>query len=207
MAQKTYVYQFDGVTQAYLDQQVPGTGSVSDSVPPRYQEVTWDETYKGDLDAAMGSSGWRYLYEGAAPAAKTIAQIQTSVLASDGSAIGTADGWVSVLTKTLTTQGASAVGVQCTSVADISGVTGQATARVIVNGGSFPADTIVGAPGGYDIAGDGGHGSLGFNAPRAIADTSPTNTTYTFELQLSVTGIGSSLTPRAGSVMTLVEYR
>lgn len=202
MAQKNYTYQFSGVQQAYLEQQVPGSGSRSDSVPVLLQTITWDETYKGDLDAAMASAGWSYSYEGTAPAAKTIAQIQSASLASDASAILVASGWVDVVSRDLTSLGGSTVAVQATAIGSPSVGVGQA--RVIVNGTGIPADTVIGAAA-YDIQ-ISSLSTTAFNAPTAVPSADPA-VTYTFKIQMRATGILGQVVPCAGTRITLVEYK
>lgn len=201
-AQTAYTYRETGVTAAYLGQQMPGTGTVASAVPIRYQTITWDSDYKDDLDAAMASAGWTFAFQGSAPAAKTIAQIQSAVLLADGSAVVPADGWVTKLSRTLTTRGGSNMGVQVTAVGNTGG-SGVGAARILANGGSF-SNTVIGADQ-YDLH-DANWGFAAFHHPLALPDTSPTETEYTLALQFSVTGVGSSLVPRKGCVVTLVEY-
>jgi len=201
MAQKNYTYKDEGVSAAYLAQQMPGSGSVAPAVPMRLQTITWDETYKDDLDYAMASKGWAYAYEGTAPAAKTIVQSIPAFLVADASSIATADSWVTVKSQALVSKGGTAVGVLAIAVGNTG--SGQAQARVRVSGGAY-SNTVVGADQ-YDIH-NSSYGAAGFNVPVPLADTSPNDTTYTFELQMSVTGIGA-VVPRAGSGMSLVEHR
>jgi hypothetical protein len=201
MAQKNYTYK-QGVSTAYIAQLVPGSGSVSAPVPIVLQTVTWDETYKGDLDFAMASAGWTYAYEGTAPAAKTIAQLVPAFLAVDGSSIADEDSWVTVKSQELTSKGGTAVGVVVTAIGNTD--LGQASARVRVTGGAY-SNTVVGAMQ-YDIPASS-YGESGFNVPVPLVDTSPNDTVYTFELQYSVVGIGSTVVPRKGSGMSLVEHR
>src|SRR5262245_34847471 len=67
MAQLPYVYVDQGIALAQLQQVVPGAGSVAPASPIRLATITWDSMYKDDLDAAMLSFGWSYLYQGTAP--------------------------------------------------------------------------------------------------------------------------------------------
>lgn len=202
MAQRHYTYKESGVPGSYISQQVPGTGSVLEAVPIRLQTIVWDETYKADLDAAMSSAGWSYLYEGDAPGAKTIAQSVTGYLAADAASIATADGWVNVKSVSLTSQGGSVAASFVVAIGNTG--SGQGQARVLVNGGSY-SNQVVGAAQ-YDIH-NSNYGATGFNIPVPLADTSPTDTTYTFTLQFSVTGVGATIIPRAGSGISLAEYR
>lgn len=203
MAQRDYTYIRSGASQGYIASQVPGTGTVYAAVPPVYQRITWDETYKADLDYAMSQQGWTYAYEGQPSVAKTIAQIQSTVRTVDASAIVPADGWVTVDTRTLATRGGSAMGVQITAVGNTNG-SSIAQARILINGGAY-TNTVIGADQ-YDLH-DADWGHAAFHHPVALADTSPAETTYTVSMQLSVTGIGSTVTARKGCVITLVEYR
>lgn len=202
MAQKSYTYKSAGVTLAYLAQQVPGQGSVAAVVPAAFQTITWDETYKADLDAAMATKGFEYAYEGLAPAAKSIMQIVPKFLAADASSIPVASGWTDVLSETLTTLGGTSVGAQVTAVASPSVGVGQA--RLLVSGGAY-SNTVRGATA-YDIP-ISAQGCAAFHVPTPIADTSPDATVYTFKLQMQATGINGSVVPRAGSGFTLVENR
>lgn len=201
MAQKTYTYQRKGVSLATLEQHVPGTGSVSDLVPAAFQTITWDETYKADLDWAMSQQGMIYAYEGIAPPAKSVMQIVPSFLAVDASAIAVAVGWTDVLSATLTTLGGTSAGAQITAVANPSVGVGQA--RLIVNGGAY-SNEVRGATA-YDIP-LSAQGCAAFHVPTSLA-ASPNETTYTFKLQMQATGILGSVVPRAGTTFTLVEYR
>lgn len=202
MAQLAYTYVDQGVTLAQVSQQVPGTGAVAPAVPIRLQTVTWDSTYKDDLDAMMAGLGWSYLYQGTAPTAKVIAQIEATALGADAASIAAAAGWVTVLTQTIVTRGGSDVDVRATAVGDTVG--GTAQARVLLNGGDF-TDSIVGAVQ-YDLR-DSSYGASATRYLSAIPDTSPTETTYTFELQFAVTGGASTVVPRKGTELTLVELR
>lgn len=202
MAQRNYTYKRTGVILATLQQQVPGDGSVSDLVPAAFQTITWDEIYKDDLDWAMGQQGMMYAYEGIAPPAKSVMQIVPSFLAVDASSIAVAAGWTDVLSATLTTLGSTSVGAQVTAVADPS--IGVAQVRLIVNGGAY-SNAVIGATA-YDIP-ISSQGCIAFHVPTPIADTSPTVTEYTFKLQMQATGTLGSVVPRAGSGITLVEYR
>jgi hypothetical protein len=202
MAQKDYTYENQGVTAAYLAQQVPGTGTVSPAVPARLQTITWDETYKDDLDYAMASAGWVFAYEGVSPPALTIAQIQPTFLAADASLILVASGWVDVLTKTITTIGGTSIGSQITALGAPAIGVGQA--RLVVDGGSY-SNQVMGAAA-YDIPLTS-QGGVAFHIPTPIPDTSPNLTTYTFKLQMQATGILGTLTPRKGTGLTLLEYR
>jgi hypothetical protein len=204
MAQKNYTYRYDGITAAWLAQQVPGTGTLSPAVPAHLQTITWDEQYKDDLDAAAAAKGWTYVYEGTAPAAKTIVQSIPAFLTQDASSIATADGWVTVKSQALISRGGTSVGVLAIAIGNTSGVGAQAQARIRVSGGAY-SNTVVGAAQ-YDIH-NSTYGAAGFNVPVPLADTSPSDTTYTFELQMSVTGLGATVVPRAGSGMSLVEHR
>jgi hypothetical protein len=201
MAQKNYTYKWQGVSAAFLAQ-VPGSGSGAASVPIVLQTITWDETYKDDLDFAMASAGWVYAYEGTAPAAKTIAQLVPAFLAADGASIADEDGWTTAKSGTLTSKGNTAVGVVVTAIGNTN--LGQASVRVRVSGGAY-SNTVVGAVQ-YDIP-PTSYGEAGFNIPVPLADTSPNDTTYTFDLQYSVVGAGSTVVPRKGSGMSLVEHR
>jgi hypothetical protein len=201
MAQKNYTYKDEGVAASFLAK-VPGSGSALPAVPIRLQTITWDETYKDDLDFAMASAGWVYAYEGTAPAAKTIVQSIPAFLDADASSIATADGWVTVKSQALVSKGGSTVGVLAIAVGNTA--LGQARARIRVSGGAY-SNTVVGSPE-YEFL-SSAYGAIGFNVPVPLADTSPNDTTYTFELQMSVTGIGATVVPRAGSGMSLVEHR
>lgn len=202
MAQKNYTYKAAGVTAAYLAQQIPGSGSVADAVPAAFQTITWDETYKDDLDFAMASKGYEYAYEGASPPAKAIMQIVPSFLAADASSIAVASGWVDVKTATLTTLGGTSVGAQVTAVGAPTLGVGQA--RLVVDGGQY-SNAVRGATA-YDIP-VSAQGCAAFHIPTPINDTSPNETTYTFKLQMQATGALSAVVPRAGSGFTLVENR
>lgn len=205
MALTDYTYVRVGATLAYLENQVPGTGgSVGAETPPSYQLVNWDSTYKDDLDAAMSSLGWTYLWAGTPPVALTIAQIQTVVLTSDGVSIAPADGWVTVATKTIDTRGGSTISVQLTAVTASNGID-QPHLRVLVNCTGIFSDVVVGAAQ-YDLP-TTDEGGRAMNAPVPIADTSPTIKTYTFTLQLQTTSGASTIQAKAGTVMSLVEYR
>lgn len=202
MAQRNYTYKTAGVTAAYLAQQVPGTGTVALLVPIAFQTITWDETYKADLDAAMMAKGAEFAYEGTAPPAKAVMQIVPSFLAADASSIAVAAGWTDVLSASITTLGDTSVGAQVTAVADPS--IGVAQVRLIVNGGAY-SNAVIGATA-YDIP-INSQGCIAFHVPTPIAGTSPTVTEYTFKLQMQATGTLGSVVPRAGSGITLVEYR
>lgn len=202
MAQKNYTYKRLGVTTSSLSQEVPGTGSAGALVPTGYQTITWDETYKDDLDAAMVTKGFEYAYEGEAPPAKSVMQIVPKFLAADASSIPVANGWTDVLSETLTTLGDTSVGAQVTAVASPSVGVGQA--RLLVSGGAY-SNTVRGATA-YDIP-ISAQGCAAFHVPTPIADTSPDATTYTFKLQMQATGILGSVVPRAGTGFTLVENR
>jgi hypothetical protein len=201
----THTFRQQGVTDQYLGNQVPAAFkcTAGQAVPIVFQPVTIDdEDGLPDLIGAMESAGWTYDHEGDPTVAKTIAQIVPNALVSDASSIPVASGWVDVLSSTLTTLGNSSVGVQVSAVGNPSVGVGQA--RVIVNGGDF-TDMVVGATA-YDIP-TSSQGVASFNAPRTIPDTSPTPTTYTFKLQMQATGGGGAVVPRAGTVMSLIEYR
>lgn len=202
MAQKNYTYQRTGVDLATLQQQVPGDGSASALVPTAFQTITWDETYKDDLDWAMGQQGMLYAYEGSAPPAKSVMQIVPKFLAADASSILVASGWTDVLSDTLTTLGGTSVGAQVTAVGDPSVGVGQV--RLVVSGGAY-SNTVRGATA-YDIP-ISAQGCVAFHVATPIAYTSPTETTYTFKLQMQATGILGSIVPRAGTGFTLVENR
>lgn len=202
MAQKNYTYKWSGVTSTYLGQQVPGEGSVASSVPIVLQTITWDETYKEDLDAAMDSKGWIYVYEGTAPAAKAVMQIVPAFLLADASSIAVASGWADVLSANLTTLGGTSVGAQVSAVGNPDVGVGQA--RLLVNGGAY-SNSVRGATA-YDIP-ISAQGIAAFHVPTPIADTSPNATTYTFKLQMQATGALATIVPRAGTGFTLVEYK
>ena len=204
MALTDYTYKRHGITLAYLQGVVPGSGgSVGDQTPPAYQLVTWDSLYKDDLDAAMSTAGWGYLWQGTPPPAKTIANVVPSALAADANPIAVASGWVDVLSGAIQTRGDSSVGVQVTALC--AGSVGTPQARVRVNGGAF-SNQVIGASA-YDFEGGSSIQPIAFHFPRPIADTSPTLTTYTFTLQVQAQGILGTATPKAGTTMTLVEYR
>lgn len=202
MAQKNYTYKRLGVTTASLSQEVPGSGSAGALVPTGYQTITWDESYKSDLDFAMAAQGFEYAYEGTSPPAKSIMQIVPKFLAADASSIPVAAGWTDVLTETLTTLGGTSVGAQVTAVASPSVGVGQA--RLLVSGGAY-SNTVRGAAA-YDIP-ITSQGIAAFHVPTPIADTSPNETTYTFKLQMQASGILGTIVPRAGTGFTLVENR
>ncbi len=201
----THTYRQIGVSADYLATQISSayTATPQQAVPITYQSIDLsDDVALDDLTAAMNYVGWEYDHAGVAVVAKTIAQIIPSALVSDASSIPVASGWVDVLTGSISTPGGSSVGVQVTAVANPS--VGVAQVRVIVNGGSF-SNTVIGATA-YDIP-ISSQATIGFNAPTSIPDTSPTNTTYTFKLQMQATGVLGSVVPRAGTVMSLIEYR
>lgn len=201
MAQKNYTYKHEGVSAAFLAQ-VPGSGSAAAAVPTRFQTITWDETFKADLDFEMGQAGWTYAYEGQAPPAKAVMQIVPKFLTADGSQIEVASGWTDVLSETLTTLGGTNVGAQVTVVANPDVGVGQA--RLLVSGGAY-SNTVRGATA-YDIP-VSAQGCVAFHVPTPIADTSPDATVYTFTLQMQATGVLGTVVPRAGSGFTLVENR
>lgn len=204
MGQHTYRQQ--GVTDDYLSTMlVPGnTGTVSDVVPIVFQTIDLepDDSDLDDLTAAMEAKGWVYFAAGPAPAAKTIAQIVPQMLSSDAASIPVASGWVDVLSGNVTTLGNSTVGVQATAIGTVG--VGAAQVRLRVNGGAF-SNQVIGASH-YDMP-ILSASTIAFNIPRPIADTSPTQTTYTFTLQMQATGILGTVVPKAGTAMTLVEYK
>src|SRR5262245_623133 len=205
MAQLPYVYVDQGIALAQLQQVVPGAGSVAPASPIRLATITWDSMYKDDLDAAMLSFGWSYLYQGTAPTGVALAQIVPASLAADGSSIGVGSGWSDVtgLNCAVTTRGGSSVGLQATLLA--SKAVGTAQARVLLNGGAFPANTVVGAAA-YEIPG-GAEGALAFQPPRTLLPATGSDTTYTFKVQMRSVGALSSITPLAFCAMTAIEYR
>lgn len=201
MAQTAYTYKNEGVTDAYLAQQCGGSGTAAPAVPVQYQTITWESANKGDVDAAMAAKGYEFAYTGTAPAAKTILQVQTAALAADASSIPVASEWVDVVSQTLSSMGDSSVGVQVTAIGGPSLSVGQV--RVVVNGTGIPADTVVGAAA-YDIQ-ISALSTTSFNAQAALPAADPA-VAYTFKVQMRATGLGA-IVPRAGTRITLVEYK
>lgn len=203
-AQTEYTYISRGITQGFLNTVMPGTGTAGQQVPPTYHGVTWDADFKDDLDAVLAEKGWEFLWVGPPPPAVTVAQIQSTVLGADTAAIVPADGWVTVVSRTIDTRGGSTIAVQA-SVCSESNGSGTPHMRIIVNCPGIFTDVVVGSVQNDLAASD--HGGRTVNAPRPIAATSPDINTYTFAVQFSVTGGGSSILARAGSVLTLAEHR
>lgn len=203
MAQVEYTYKRQGVTQAYLDGVMPGTGTVGDQVPAAYLSVTWEDTYKTDLDSVMEGQGWAYLWQGPPPAAKTVIQTQTAALAGDASSIGVASGWQDIgLSPTLATRGGSTVTVQLTAIGSPTLAPGQV--RVLVSGGAY-SDTVVGAAA-YAIQATA-LATTSASFPVPIADTSPDETTYTFRVQMQAPGALNAIVPKAYSRISLAEHK
>lgn len=134
---------------------------------------------------------------------KVIAQFVTSELVADASAIEVASGWVDVLSAVATSRGGSSVCVQGTAVG--SPTVGDAQVRLRINGGSF-SNLVIGATY-YELSALLTHAVASFTVPLEIPDTSPDATEYTFTLQMQAQGIIGTVTPRLGTVLTVVEYR
>lgn len=199
-----YTYVREGITLTYLSTLVPGGGGSVDSQRPwAYQSVTWDDAFKDDLDEAMATRGWSFGWAGAAPPAKTIAEVVASFLAADAPDINTADGWTDVATASVSTFGGSSLGVQVTAIC--TGSVGVPQARLIIDGGAYTNQQI-GADQ-YDFAGGSSRQPTAFHVPTALADTSPTLTTYTVKLQIQSQGVSGTATPRKGTGITLIEHR
>jgi hypothetical protein len=200
-----HTYRMQGVSDEYLATQIasPTTAEVSEALPIIYQSVDLsDDASLDDLTAGMNWQGWVYAFPGTPPLAKTILQMISEGLSSDASQIGVGDGWVDVVTCDLTTFGGSSVGVQATAVGSVGVGPGQA--RVKVDGGAF-SDLVIGAT--YYELGVLTRATVSFHFPRPLADTSPSQTTYTFKLQMQATGVLGTVTPRVGTFMTLVEAK
>lgn len=199
MAQTAYTYKNEGVTAAYLAQQMPGSGTVSAAVPIQYQTITWESAYKDDLDAAMSAKGFTYDYAGTAPPAKVIAQIVPSFLTEDASEITVAQGWVDVRESTVVSHGGSSVGVQVTAIC--TGTVGTPQYRVVVNGGAY-TNQVIGAAS-YDFPGGTSRQPVASHIPCPTTQAA----TYSFKLQVQAQGVLGTATPRAGSGITAVENK
>lgn len=172
--------------------------------PPRTVDILIDpDTAADDLDATMASEGYAFVEaDPPAAAARTIKQIVSARLTDDGSAISQIDDWQPINCEvTLSTKAGVPIGCQITGIANSSDVEGQF--RLVASGGLFGGGAVLG-PDAISLS-VATFSSAAANIPIVIPAT-PDYVTYTFALQMRATTPASSVTPRKGCAIVVVEY-
>lgn len=201
MASQVRRYTSSGLVGNLAERHLPAgvTVTAAGPFPFRFVDVTIsDDSAAQDLDDYMAGYGCVFVEaDPPAPGALTIVQTAPVVLAVDADVVEPADGWVDVLTTSISSKGGTSARVEAFVVVAGTG-SGKPQARLLLNG-SVVGPVVVDVP-------NGSAGSVSLWVPVGIPVTGG-YVAYAVKLQVRSPSVLTTATPLAGCVLTVAEYR